>query len=73
MHELLAIECRNGPLPADQRAILRFGSRMAYERVRARAAIRHITRACTGAIDDTALRVLLERQKAWRGYLQALG
>jgi hypothetical protein len=73
MHELLAIECRNGPLPAEQRAIPRFGSRAAHERAQARAAIRHITRACMSAVDGAALRTLLENQKTWRGYLLALG
>jgi hypothetical protein len=73
MHTLLQIECRNGPLPDDERWILRFGSRAAFERSRARAAIRQITRACMNAFDGVALRHLLENQKAWRGYLRGLG
>jgi hypothetical protein len=73
MNELFILECRNGPLPDDERWILRFGSRVAHERSRARAAIRQISRACMNAFDGTALQYLLESQKAWRGYLRSLG
>jgi len=73
MHTLQQIECRNGPLPDDERWVLRFGSRAAFERARARAMIRQITRACMSAVDGTALRLLLEHQTAWRGYLNSLG
>ena len=73
MHTLLQIECRNGPLPEDDRWILRLGSRIAFERAQAHAAIRQISRACMNAFDGPALRLLLENQKAWRGYLRSLG
>jgi hypothetical protein len=71
MHELLQIECRNGPLPENERWILRLGGRAAFERSRARAAIRQISRACMRAFDPTAFRALYENQKAWRAYLRA--
>jgi hypothetical protein len=71
MHELLQIECRNGPLPEDERRILRLGGRAAFERSRARAAIRQLSRACMSAFDPAVFRALYENQKAWRAYLQA--
>ena len=47
MHELLRIECRfTGPIPSAERWMLRFGSRAAYERARAKAAIRSIEDQC---------------------------
>jgi hypothetical protein len=72
MHLALQVECRNGPLGDDDRWLVRFGSRAAYERARARRAIRHLTRACMSAVDRFALRNLLEDQRAWRAYLKAL-
>ena len=72
MLELHQIECRNGPLPDDERWILRLGSRAAYERSRARGAIRQISRACMRAFDPLHFRTLYENQKEWRAYLQAL-
>lgn len=72
MNPLLQLECRTGPLAQDERMILRFGSMAAYERARARAAIRQITRVCMRAPGNTIMR-LLERQNAWRHYLRALG
>jgi hypothetical protein len=71
MNELHRLECRTGPLPDDERWILRFGSRAAYERSRARAAIRQISRACMRAFDAATFRALYENQKAWRAYLNA--
>ena len=42
MHTLIEIECRfSGPIPKEERWTLRFGSRAAYERARARAALRY--------------------------------
>ena len=72
MNPLHQIECRNGPLPEDKRWTLRFGSRAAYERSRARGAIRQISRACMSAFDPATFRTLYENQKGWRIYLQAL-
>lgn len=72
MNHLHQIECRNGPLPEDERWILRFGSRAAYERSRARGAIRQISRACMNAFDPATFRTLYENQQAWRVYLHAL-
>ncbi len=72
MNPLHQIECRNGPLPEDERWALRFGSRAAYERSRARAAIRQISRACMSTFDPAIFRNLYENQKEWRAYLHAL-
>ena len=72
MNPLHQIECRNGPLPEDERWILRFGSPTALERSHARATIRQITRACMSALDRATFRRLYENQKAWRAYLRAL-
>jgi hypothetical protein len=73
MNPILQLECRTGPMPGRERWTIRFGDRAAYERARARSAIRHLTRACMSVVDGSALRTLLEDQKAWRSYLKALG
>ena len=72
MHELLQIECRNGPLHDRDRWILRLGGRRTFERARACAAIRQITRACMATFDPAAFRNLYANQKEWRAYLRAL-
>jgi hypothetical protein len=72
MNELHQIECRNGPMPEDERWSLRLGSRAAVERSRARAAIRQISRACMNAFDSATFRTLYENQKGWRSYLRSL-
>lgn len=72
MDEILQIECRNGPLPREARWALRFGSRTTYERARAKAAIRALTRRCMAALDMDSFRDLRGEQHAWRDYLRAL-
>lgn len=72
MDEILQIECRNGPLQREARCTLRFGSRTAYERARAKAAIRTLTRRCMAALDMDTFRNLRGEQHAWRNYLRAL-
>lgn len=73
MNPILQMECRDGPPRDDECWHVRFGSRAAYERARARSAIRHLTRACMTTVDNFALRSLLDDQRAWRAYLKALG
>jgi hypothetical protein len=73
MDEILQMECRlSGPLPREDRWVLRFGGRTAYEHARAKAAIRYLTRECMAALDESTFHTLLDKQRAWRGYLRAL-
>ena len=72
MDEILQIECRNGPLTREARWTLRFGNRDTYERARATAAIRALTRRCLAALDMDSFRRFRSEQHAWRDYLRSL-
>jgi hypothetical protein len=70
---LLDIERRyTGPIPADERWVIRMGSRAAVERARAKAAVRFLRDRCvrlvkniqpTPALHDEVRRLLAEQAK----------
>lgn len=72
LNELLDIEIRHsGPIPSEERWILRLGGRAAVERARAKAAVRFLSEAClrlvkaarpTPALHDEIRRLLAERE-----------